>query len=313
MRGLRIVATGRALPERTVTNDDMSRLVDTSDEWIVSRSGIRTRRFCGEGENSALLAARAAGQALERSGIDPRELAAVLVATVSPQYATPSNGCVVQQVLGLPEEVPCFDISVGCTGFVYGLQIARGLLLQDQRPYALVVGAEALSHIMDFTDRSTCVLFGDGAGAAVVRLEEGAPYACVLGAKGSPETLWALGPGAEASHIHMDGKAVFRFAVEAVPKVVRELLDRGGLTMDEVDWIVPHQANRRIVESAARRLGLPMDKFFLNLDRYGNTSAASIPLALDEMAERGLLQRGQKIICVGFGAGLTWGGMLLEW
>ena len=313
MRGLRIVATGRALPERTVTNDDMSRLVDTSDEWIVSRSGIKERRFCGEGENSALLAARAARQALERSGIAPEELAACLVATVSPLYATPSNGCVVQQALGLPEEVPCFDISVGCTGFVYGLQIARGLLLQDERPYALVVGAEALSHIMDFTDRSTCVLFGDGAGAAVVRLEEGAPYACVLGAQGAPEALWAQGPGAEPSHIHMDGRAVFRFAVEAIPRVVRTLLDQSGLTMDQVDWIVPHQANRRIVEGAARRLGLPMEKFFLNLDHYGNTSAASIPLALDEMGERGLLTRGQTVICAGFGAGLTWGGALLEW
>ena len=312
MRGLRIVATGRALPERVATNEELSRLVDTSDAWIVSRSGIRERRFCGEGENSAALAAAAAALALERSGIDPGGLCACIVATVSPQFATPSNGCVVQRTLSLPEGVPCFDISVGCTGFVYGLQIARGLLLQDPRPYALVVGAEALSHITDFTDRSTCVLFGDGAGAAVVTLDE-TPYACVLGARGDPDALWALGPGKDPSHIHMDGKAVFRFAVEAVPKVVRELLEQTGLTPEDVDWIVPHQANRRIVESAAKRLGLPINKFFLNLDRYGNTSAASIPIALDEMAERGLLKRGQKIICAGFGAGLTWGGALLQW
>ena len=313
MRGLRIVSTGRALPEHVVTNEDMSRQVDTSDEWIVSRSGIRERRFCTGEENSAALAAAAAAQALERSGIDPGQLAACIVATVSPRFATPSNGCVVQHMLGLPEGLPCFDISVGCTGFVYGLQIARGLLLQDScHPYALVIGAEALSRIMDFTDRSTCVLFGDGAGAAVISLADG-PYACTLGARGDPDTLWALGPGDTPSHIHMDGKAVFRFAVEAVPRVVRDLLEQTGLTAEDVDWIVPHQANRRIVESAARRLELPMDKFFLNLDRYGNTSAASIPMALDEMTERGLLVRGQKIICAGFGAGLTWGGVLLEW
>ena len=312
MKGLRICATGRALPDRVATNEDLSRMVDTSDAWIVSRSGIRERRFCGEGERTSDFAAAAAAQALERSGIAPDQLCACIVATVSPDFATPSVGCLVQRRLGLPEGLPCFDISVGCTGFIYGLQIARGLLLQDSRPDALVIGAETLSRMVDFTDRSTCVLFGDGAGAAVVTLED-APYASVLGARGDPEALWAQGPGPEISAIHMDGKAVFRFAVEAIPQVVRALLEQSGLTAEDLAWIVPHQANRRIVESAARRLGLPMEKFFLNLDRYGNTSAASIPIALDEMAGQGLLARGQDFICVGFGAGLTWGGALLRW
>ena len=311
MKGLRILATGRALPSRCVTNDQMSRMVDTSDEWITTRTGIRQRYFCGEGESGATLAVSAARQALERSGIDPAQLCACIVATVSADYATPSNGCVLQQQLGLPETMPCFDISVGCTGFVYGLHIARGLLLQDTRPYALVVGTEALSHITDFTDRGTCVLFADGAGAAVVALDD-TPYACMLGAQGNPQALWAQGPGAEVSTIHMDGTAVFRFAVEAIPKCARTLVEQAGLSLDDISWFVPHQANTRIVAAAAKRLGVPLERFYQNMERYGNTSAASIPIALDEMFEQGLLQKGQKVLCLGFGAGLTWGGMLLE-
>ena len=310
MKGLRILATGRALPVKAATNEDMSRLVDTSDEWIFSRTGIRQRYFC-EAETNAELAAAAATQALERAGAAAEDLAACIVATVTPDYATPSTGCMVQRKLNLPENLPCFDISVGCTGFVYGLQIARGLLLQDERPYALVIGSEALSHVLDFTDRSTCVLFGDGAGAAVVALDD-VPYASVLGARGNPDALSVSGPGLPHA-IHMDGQAVFRFAVEAVPKCVRTLLERSGLTLEDIDWFVPHQANARIVASAARRLGVPPEKFYQNMERYGNTSAASIPIALDEMAEQGLLKAGQKLLCVGFGAGLTWGGVLLEW
>ena len=310
MKGLRIISTGRALPSKCVTNADMSRLVDTSDEWITSRTGIRRRYFCAS-ETIADLAAAAAARALERARIAPEQLCACIVATVSPDYATPSTGCLLQQRLGLPEDLPCFDISVGCTGFVYGLQIARGLLLQDARPYALVVGSEALSHIVDFTDRGTCVLFGDGAGAAVVTLDE-TPYACVLGARGNRDVLWAKGPGQEVSALHMDGQSVFRFAVEAIPRCVRALLEQSGLALENVDWFVPHQANARIVASAARRLGVPPEKFYQNMERYGNTSAASIPIALDEMAEQGLLKAGQKLLCVGFGAGLTWGGALLE-
>ena len=307
MKGLRICATGRALPRQIVTNDALSRRVDTSDAWIASRTGIRERRFCCGDETAASLAADAA---LERAGADPGQLCACITATVTPDYASPSVSCLVQQRLGLPEELACFDLSAGCTGFIYALQAARGLLLQDARPYALVIGAEQLSRITDFTDRNTCVLFGDGAGAAVVTLDQ-VPYACTLGSRGDAAPLWIEGPGPAHPVIHMDGQAVFRFAVEALPRCVRTLLEQSALRGEEIDWFVPHQANARIVSAAARRLGLPLERFYQNMDRYGNTSAASIPIALDEMARTGLLRAGQKVICAGFGAGLTWGGVLL--
>lgn len=312
MKGLKIVSTGRALPTKVVTNDDMSRLVETSDEWIASRTGIRTRHFC-EGETQADLAAGAASAALERGKVDVKDLCACIVATVTPDCSAPTSACLLQQRLGLPEDIPCFDMNVGCTGFIYALQVARGFLLQSERPYALVIGAEALSHITDFTDRGTCVLFGDGAGAAVVKLEEDSLYACTLGARGDSEAIFIEGPGPERPYIHMDGQKVFRFAVEAVPHCIHALLEETGLALEDIDWFVPHQANKRIIDHVAKKLKVPNEKFYQNMMRYGNTSAASIPIALDEMAEQGLLKRGQKILCVGFGAGLTWGGALLEW
>ena len=311
MKGLKIVATGRALPAKVVTNDDMSKLVETSDEWITTRTGIRTRHFCA-GETQADLAEQAARRALERGKVDVGDLCACIVATVTPDCSAPTSACLLQQRLDLPEDIPCFDMNVGCTGFIYALQVARGFLLQSGRPYALVIGAEALSHITDFTDRGTCVLFGDGAGAAVVTLAD-SPYACTLGARGDTEAIFIEGPGPERPYIHMDGQKVFRFAVEAVPHCIRVLLEETGLTLADIDWFVPHQANKRIIDHVAKKLKVPNEKFYQNMMRYGNTSAASIPIALDEMAEQGLLQKGQKVLCVGFGAGLTWGGALLEW
>lgn len=312
MPGIRIVATGRSLPERVVTNEDMGRLVETSDDWIAGRTGIRTRRFCVR-ETVTDLAVAAARQAMERAGVRTEEVCACVAATVTPQALAPTLGCMVQKALGLPESAMCFDINVGCTGFLYGLQVVRGLLLQDRRPYALLIGAEALSRITDFTDRSTCVLFGDGAGAAVVALDETRPWASVLGARGDEEALFIDGPGGCQPLIHMDGKAVYRFAVETVPRCAAQVLEQAGTALEDVDWFVLHQANRRIIESVAKRLGASLEKFYQNMDRYGNTSAASIPIALDEMEENGLLRRGQKVLCLGFGAGLTWGGALLEW
>ena len=311
MKGLKIVSTGRALPAKVVTNDDMSKLVETSDEWITTRTGIRTRYFC-EGETQADLAEQAARRALERGKVDVGDLCACIVATVTPDCSAPTSACLLQQRLDLPEDIPCFDMNVGCTGFIYALQVARGFLLQSGRPYALVIGAEALSHITDFTDRGTCVLFGDGAGAAVVTLADSL-YACTLGARGDAEAIFIEGPGPERPYIHMDGQKVFRFAVEAVPHCIRVLLEETGLGLEDIDWFVPHQANKRIIDHVAKKLKVPNEKFYQNMMRYGNTSAASIPIALDEMAEQGLLKRGQKVLCVGFGAGLTWGGALLEW
>ena len=311
MKGLKIVSTGRALPAKVVTNDDMSKLVETSDEWITTRTGIRTRYFC-EGETQADLAEQAARRALERGKVDVGDLCACIVATVTPDHSAPTSACLLQQRLGLPEDIPCFDMNVGCTGFIYALQVARGFLLQSGRPYALVIGAESLSRITDFTDRGTCVLFGDGAGAAVVTLADSL-YACTLGARGDTEAIFIEGPGPERPYIHMDGQKVFRFAVEAVPHCIHTLLKETGLGLEDIDWFVPHQANKRIIDHVAKKLKVPGEKFYQNMMRYGNTSAASIPIALDEMGEQGLLEKGQKVLCVGFGAGLTWGGALLEW
>lgn len=315
MKGLKMIATGRCLPDRTVTNDEMSRVVDTSDEWIRTRTGIGARRFVSEGEGSSTLAVGAARQAMARAGVRPEELCACVVCTVSPDYLSPTTACIIQRDLGLPQDVPCFDMNVGCTGFIYGLQVVRGLLAQARadRPYALLVGAEALSRLLNFEDRSTCVLFGDGAGAVVLTLEEGRPYVSILGAKGGDEEILIEGPSFPRPVIHMDGQAVFRFAVDAMERCARELTEQAGLTLSDVDWFVPHQANLRIIKYASKRLGVPMERFYVNMERYGNTSAASIPIALDEMEERGLLKRGQTILCAGFGAGLTWGGALMEW
>ncbi|MCD7948027.1 MAG: beta-ketoacyl-ACP synthase 3 [Oscillospiraceae bacterium] len=305
MNGLHIVSTGRALPAHSVTNDELSRHMDTSDEWISSRTGIRSRYFC-DGEHGHTLAAAAAREAMGRAGVGADEIGACIVATFSPDYTVPANACLVQAELGLPEDAPAFDMNAGCTGFLYALHTMRGLLMQSKRKYGLVIGAEVISKYLTYDDRSTAVLFGDGAGAVLVTLGEYL-WDCQLGVRGNREILWA------DEHIHMDGSAVFRFASEMVPVCVSEILARNSLTLADLRWIVPHQANRRIIEHAAKRLGAPIDLFYQNMDHYGNTSAASVPLALDELASGGLLQPGDQFVCVAFGTGLTWGSALLEW
>lgn len=312
MKGLKFISTGRCVPRKIVTNDDLSRIVDTSDEWIRTRTGIAQRHF-SEGESAVDLAVGAARQAMERAQVRPEEIGVCVVATCTPDHSAPSDACLVQAALGIPEDVPCFDLNAGCTGFLYGLETVRGLLSLGGKPYALLIGCEQLSRVLDMTDRSTCVLFGDGAGAAVLGLEEGTLWEALLGSRGNWEILWVNGPGPETAAVHMDGQGVYRFAVEAIPSCAHTLLERSGLTLDEVDWIVPHQANRRIIETAAKRLHAPIEKFYQNMERYGNTSAASIPIALDEMNEAGLLKKGQRVMCIGFGAGLTWGGALFQW
>lgn len=314
MRGLRIVSTGRYLPERIVTNEDMCHIVETNNEWIVSRTGVKERRHIVPAkENTSDLAYHAASTALARAGIGKDELCCCVACSVSPDAIAPTIASYMQNRLGLPDDIPCFDMNAGCSGFIYGLQLCRGLLLQDKkRPYALLIGAEALSQVTDFKDRSTCILFGDGAGVAVLTLDENRLYAGVQGCRGET-TITIGGNRDERPVIHMDGQAVFRFAVESFVRATQMLLNETGLTMDEIDWFIPHQANRRIIDTAAKRMKQPLEKFYVNIDRYGNTSAASIPIAMDEMDEQGLLKRGQKLICVGFGSGLTWGGALLEW
>ena len=310
MKGLKIVATGRCLPERVVTNQDMCNIVETSNEWIVTRTGVQERHHVTT-EKTEDLAYEAARIALEKAGIDKHQLCGCVVCTVSPDAVAPTVASATQARLGLSDDLPCFDMNAGCSGFVYGMQLCRGLLLQDERPYVLLIGAESLSQVTDFQDRSTCILFGDGAGAAVLTLEEGRLYAGIQGARGET-TITIGGDRDKRPLIHMDGQAVFRFAVESFVRAANTLTQRTGLTLDEIDWFIPHQANRRIVEAAAKHLKQPFEKFYLNIDRYGNTSAASIPIAMDEMQEKGLLQRGQRVLCAAFGSGLTWGGTVLE-
>ena len=312
MKGLQLIATGGALPGRTVTNEDLSRMVDTSDEWITSRTGIRTRHWCTDEESAATLAVRAAKQALERSGLAPADIACCICATLSAPDATPSVACQVQAALGLPEDRPALDVNAACSGFLYGMGVARGLLATLGGQYALVIGCEALSRLMDPADRSTCVLFGDGAGAAVFQLAD-TSFALTLGARGS-DVLHAGGPSrAGSAPITMDGKAVFRFAVEALPHCLHTVLDETQRTLDDLSWVVCHQANSRIIDHCVKALRADPAKFYKNMDRHGNTSAASIPVALNELAESGQLKPGQLLACIGFGGGLTWGGAIFQY
>ena len=314
MSGLKLLGTGAGVPSEILTNEDLARMVDTSDEWITTRTGIHSRRRCGPGESHTGLCLQAARQALERAGVGPEEIGVCIVATLTPDRLTPATACVLQKELGMGEDTVCFDLNAACSGFVYALHTAQCLLAAATRKFGLVIGAEVLSRVTDYTDRSTCVLFGDGAGAAVVEWREDYPSICaVLGCRGNTEALRIPGVASGApSYIHMEGQPVFRFAVETVPKCITQVLDKAGLTADDVDRFVFHQANQRIIDMAVKKLKLPPEKCTGNIARTGNTSAASVPILLDELVSQGALRSGQRALCVGFGAGLTWAGALLE-
>lgn len=316
MSGVKILGTGSAVPSRVVTNDDMAKIVDTSDEWISTRTGIRSRRYCdaSKGENHRFLSRQAAERALEAAGISAEQVGVCLVATFTADTCTPSVSCLLQHDLGMAEDTLCLDLNAACAGFVYGLHVAECLLPTAKRPYALVVGAEELSRVMDFTDRTTCVLFGDGAGAAVLECREDYPqlYAA-WGSRGDDASLFAPGVGASMpSYLHMDGRAVFRFATEVMPRATHDVLTAAGLTPDDVDRFVFHQANKRIVDHAVKKLGLDPAKCTGNIDHTGNTSAASVPILLDELVRNGQIVSGNRVLMAGFGAGLTWAGVLAE-
>ena len=310
MNGLKLLGTGYALPTRVLDNDAMTAYVETSDEWITTRTGIRQRYFCGEGESTTTLAIEAARRALADSGLDKSEIGCVIVATSSGEYVMPSTACLVHKALELNENIPVFDLGAACAGFLYAVDAARAMLLAHGGRAALVIGAEQMSQLLDMADRNTCVLFGDAAGAAVFALDEDAEYAYVCGTRG--DMAIQVGGPRRTLPMTMEGQNVFRFAVSTIPVTVDELLEKTGKTLDEVDWVICHQANQRIIDASVRRLGVPAEKFYKNLDRYANTSAASIPLALAEMKESGKLKSGQRVILVGFGGGLTWAGVMLR-
>ncbi|MGM9606406.1 MAG: beta-ketoacyl-ACP synthase III [Oscillospiraceae bacterium] len=313
MNGIKIRGTGRCVPEHIITNEMLAQQMDTSDEWITSRTGIRRRHHC-TGESTSGLCAEAARAALTKAGVSPDQIGACIVATVTPEALVPSTACVLQRELGLPDDIPCFDLNAACTGFLFALHTMECLLNASPRKFGLVVGGEALSRRINWDDRGTCILFGDGAGAAVVECREGWPsIGAVLGCHGDDELLHLAGPGSEEPGlIAMEGTKVFKFAVQAVPWCIDRVLERHGMTMEEVDFFVFHQANARIIDLAARKYAIPPEKYYKNLDEYGNTSAASIPLVLSELEEQGKVGPGSRVVVVGFGGGLTWGGALVE-
>ena len=312
MDGIEIIATGVGIPSKVITNDDLAKIVDTSDEWIYTRSGIRSRHFCEEGETNATMAMAAAKEAFEKSGVSPEDIGCVVLATVTPTYASPSTACLIQRELQLSEDIPVLDINAACSGFLYGLEVARGLLSERDRKYGIVIGVEQLSKVLNMEDRSTCVLFGDGAGAAVIRSNPEAEYTGYQGAKGGLE-IFIEGVGSPVSHVHMDGKAVFRFAVSAIPTVVNHIFEKSGLNMDDVDHCICHQANSRIIDHVIKKYHAPEEKFYKNMDHFGNTSAASIPIAMNEMLGKGMIKPGQRLLLVGFGGGLTMAGALIKY
>ena len=321
-----IAGWGMYVPDRIMTNDDLSLMVDTSDEWIRTRTGVVERRIAGERETTSTMAIEAARQALHRADVSPGAIDAIIVATVTPDYVTPSTACLVQAGLGA-EHAAALDLGAGCSGFVYGLSVARMGIETGDWSVVLVIGAETLSRITDWEDRNTCVLFGDGAGAVLLMAGDapGGVLSTVTGADGSGADLLIVPAGgsrqpataetvANREHfLRMDGRAVFRFAARAMPDAITRSLEKAGLTVEEVDLIIPHQANTRIIESARKRLSLPEEVFFENLDRYGNTSAASIPIALCEAVEDELVNDGSLLVLVGFGAGLTWAAAAVRW
>ncbi|WP_029320394.1 beta-ketoacyl-ACP synthase III [Butyrivibrio sp. AE3004] len=312
MKNVEILGTGRAIPSKVVTNDDLAKIVDTSDEWISTRTGIRQRYFCDENETADSLAIEAAKKAIEASGLSKDDIGVCICATLSGDYATPSMACMVQSTLQLREDIATFDVNAACSGFLYGIEIARGMLCCSGEKYALVIGCEQLSKLLDMNDRSTCVLFGDGAGAAVIGVTDDATYASTLGARGGQEIL-ANGPGPDPSNIQMDGKAVFKFATSIIPKCIDELQKKSGFAVSDVSKVVCHQANERIIDFVIRRMKADPEKFYKNMDRYGNTSAASVPIALDELVRNGSIKDGDLLMMVGFGGGLTWAGALIRY
>ncbi len=322
-----IKGLGSYTPERVLTNEDLSHMVDTSDEWIRTRTGIRERHIAAPDEATSDMGAKAAKAALKDANMSAEEIDLIIVATITPDMPFPSTACFVQNKLGV-KNIPAFDITAACSGFLYALEVASGMLRSGAYKNILVIGAEKLSAITNWEDRTTCVLFGDGAGAAILgRCDE--PGCGILGgtlgADGQDYSILYLPAGGSAkpaSHatvdagehfLQMQGNSVFKIAVRAMEQSANSILERHGVTPDQVAWVIPHQANNRIIEAISQRLGIGMDRFWVNLDSYGNTSSASIPLALDEAYKAGKIKKDDYLLFVSFGAGLTWASTLIKW
>ncbi|MDQ2908991.1 MAG: ketoacyl-ACP synthase III [Candidatus Eremiobacteraeota bacterium] len=315
------------MPERVVSNADLERILDTSDEWIVTRTGMRERRYAAPGQASSDLSTEAARHALERAGLRPGDIDCYIVATVTPDYQFPATACIVACNLGAIGKA-AFDIEIACSGFIYSLPIAASFVRSGVFRRVMIIGVETLSRITNMEDRGTAILFGDGAGAAIVErtsAERDSFLTCELGADATnPELLYVNGGGSrnpmtpellaqKKDKVEMSGREIFRYAVTKMVETSKNVLASAGRTTADIDWLIPHQANLRIIEAAAKRLDVPRDKIALNIDRYGNTSSASIPIALSETIERGALRDGDLIIFTGFGGGLSWGSIAWQW
>ncbi|MCF7223481.1 beta-ketoacyl-ACP synthase III [Marilutibacter chinensis] len=319
----RIAGTGSYLPEKVLTNDDLAKIVDTSDEWIAARTGIRERHVAADGETTCDLAFHAASRALEAAGVDASELDLIVVGTTTPDLIFPSTACLLQHRLGA-NGCPAFDVNAACSGFVYALTVGDKFIRSGAAKTVLVVGAETLTRMLDWNDRSTCVLFGDGAGAVVLKADDetGILSTHMHADGGKKELLWnPVGVSAgfkpdehnAGVRVLMTGNEVFKHAVKALDSVVEETLEANGLDRHDIDWLIPHQANLRIIEATAKRLDMPMDRVIVTVDRHGNTSSGSVPLALDEAVRSGRVQRGQLLLLEAFGGGFTWGSALLRY
>lgn len=321
-----VTGWGMAVPELVLTNADLAQMVETTDEWIVDRTGIRERRLADKHETTASLALQAAQRALERTEVRPRDINLIIVATSTPEHLFPATASLVQDRLGA-RTAGAFDLSAACSGFIYGVNIAAQAIRSGSIDNALVIGAETLSRIVNWDDRSTCILFGDGAGAFLLQAGEkpGGVLSCVMRSDGSGGDLLSVPAGGsrmptsmetvrqKLHGIQMNGREVFRFATRVMASSTQEAVQKAGLKLDDIELVVPHQANLRIIEAAARGLHLPLNRFVINIERYGNTSTASIPIALTEAAEAGRVHPGDHLVLVGFGAGLTWGALVLQW
>ena len=325
-RTVSIVGTGSYAPDRILTNAELEKMVDTSDEWIVTRTGIRERHIAAAEQATSDLAAEAARRALADAGVKAEDVGLIVVATITPDMGFPSTACLVQTLIGA-ENAFCFDLEAACSGFIFALETAKNYVASGTVETALVIGAEKMSAFVDWKDRNTCVLFGDAAGAAVLQARN-APHGLMASAFGSDGSLGELlmlpaggsrRPASEQTvkdrlhYLKMAGREVFKHAVNNMVKSSKEAIRRAGLTAHDIDWIIPHQANLRIIDAIADRLGEPREKLVINLDRYGNTSAATITVALDELARSGKLKKGHRILLTAFGGGFTWGASVVEW
>jgi 3-oxoacyl-[acyl-carrier-protein] synthase-3 len=321
-----IIGTGSYVPEKILTNEDLSRMVDTSDEWITTRTGIKERRIAAKDEYTSDMAAKAALNAIEQAGISPKEINLILVATATPDMLFPATACFVQKKIGATNAA-CLDISAACAGFLFGIEIAQQFITSHTYDTVLVIGADKLTSITNWSDRNTCVLFGDGAGAAILR-HRGGSHGVIsthIGSDGQySDILFMPGGGSrcpitrdnvdlDLATIHMNGREVYKQAVIAMLGAARKALDQAGLKIEDIACVIPHQANLRIIEGIADRLKIPIEKFYVNLDRYGNTSAAAVAIALDEANRSGRIKPGDYILMVVFGGGLTWASTVIEW